>query len=116
MEFVKGIEDAEEIRLVLDCSHEGCLGYRLWPFLVNDSKAPEPVFPAVGKNAGPPSAPLLQFTRTRRYRTWKFRSLFCLSSEVLNTSSARVIKGSIPHSRSALVFRSSMSTGTPLPS
>jgi hypothetical protein len=50
-EPVEGIEDPEEIRLVLDRSHEGCLGQRLGPLLVNDSKAPEAVLPALGKNA-----------------------------------------------------------------
>jgi hypothetical protein len=50
-EPVEGIEDPEEIRLILDRPHEGCLGQRLGPVRVHDSKAPEPVLPALGKNA-----------------------------------------------------------------
>ena len=52
MQLVKGVEDPEEIRLVLDRSHEGCRDRRLGPFLVNNAKAPDPVFPAGGNNAG----------------------------------------------------------------
>ena len=52
MEFVKGIKDTDEVRLVPDRAHEGCRGRRPGPFLLNNPKAPEPVFPAVRNNAG----------------------------------------------------------------
>ena len=54
LEFVKGIEDAEEIRLVLDRPHEGGLGQLPGLFLVNDPKAPEAVFPPCGQASGNP--------------------------------------------------------------